>query len=236
MRKALAAFGVASTLLICAPASATIVIEGAGVNSDPSLTPILSPPISSTSTYETFDQTPTGTTGTFATPFASFSGVGVVVNGSVTNQYAAPFMGPGVADATNYLATFGKETITFGAEHSVFALYWGSIDTYNTISFYNGNTLVASFTGSAVLPPANGNTGSFSTNADVEFSNLGNFNTVVFQSTQAAFEVDNLQVGPVTGTPPVPEASTWMMMILGFFSVGFVAYRRKGRAMQLRIA
>ena len=66
--------------------------------------------------------------------------------------------------------------------------------------------------------------------------NLGNFNAVVFQSTQAALEVDNLQVGPVTGTPPVPEASTWLMMVLGFFSVGFVAYRRKGRPMQLRIA
>ena len=57
------------------------------------------------------------------------------------------------------------------------------------------------------------------------------------QSTSAAFEVDNLQVGAaITSTPPVPEASTWMMMILGFFSLGFVAYRRKGRGMQLRIA
>jgi PEP-CTERM motif len=25
----------------------------------------------------------------------------------------------------------------------------------------------------------------------------------------------------------VPEASTWAMMILGFFGVGFAAYRRK---------
>jgi hypothetical protein len=28
----------------------------------------------------------------------------------------------------------------------------------------------------------------------------------------------------------VPEASTWAMMLLGFFGVGFVAYRRKGSA------
>jgi choice-of-anchor C domain-containing protein len=34
----------------------------------------------------------------------------------------------------------------------------------------------------------------------------------------------------------VPEASTWVMMILGFLSLGLVAYRRKGRGMQLRIA
>ncbi|ANW02213.1 hypothetical protein LMTR13_20610 [Bradyrhizobium icense] len=30
-----------------------------------------------------------------------------------------------------------------------------------------------------------------------------------------------------TAAPPVPEASTWAMMILGFAGVGFVAYRRK---------
>jgi hypothetical protein len=29
---------------------------------------------------------------------------------------------------------------------------------------------------------------------------------------------------------PVPEPSTWAMMILGFMGVGFMAYRRKGRS------
>jgi hypothetical protein len=33
----------------------------------------------------------------------------------------------------------------------------------------------------------------------------------------------------------VPEASTWAMMILGFFGVGFMAYRRKGARPQLRL-
>jgi hypothetical protein len=28
----------------------------------------------------------------------------------------------------------------------------------------------------------------------------------------------------------VPEASTWAMMVLGFFGVGFMAYRRRGQA------
>jgi hypothetical protein len=31
-----------------------------------------------------------------------------------------------------------------------------------------------------------------------------------------------------TVAPPVPEASTWAMMILGFAGVGFLAYRRRG--------
>jgi hypothetical protein len=30
-------------------------------------------------------------------------------------------------------------------------------------------------------------------------------------------------------TPPVPEPATWTMMILGFFGVGFMAYRRKSK-------
>jgi hypothetical protein len=34
----------------------------------------------------------------------------------------------------------------------------------------------------------------------------------------------------------VPEASTWAMMVLGFFGVGFMAYRRKGTLPQLRLA
>jgi hypothetical protein len=31
------------------------------------------------------------------------------------------------------------------------------------------------------------------------------------------------------GVPPVPEASTWAMMILGFAGLGFMAYRQKAK-------
>jgi hypothetical protein len=40
----------------------------------------------------------------------------------------------------------------------------------------------------------------------------------------------------VTQVAAVPEPSTWAMMILGFFGVGFMAYRRKGARPQLRLA
>jgi len=40
--------------------------------------------------------------------------------------------------------------------------------------------------------------------------------------------------GPVdVSTPAVPEPSTWAMMILGFFGLGFMAYRRKHEAFRL---
>jgi hypothetical protein len=37
-------------------------------------------------------------------------------------------------------------------------------------------------------------------------------------------------------TAAVPEPSTWAMMILGFFGVGFMAYRRKQNGPSLRLA
>ncbi len=39
-----------------------------------------------------------------------------------------------------------------------------------------------------------------------------------------------------TIAPAVPEPSTWTMMILGFFGVGFMAYRRKSAGKALRFA
>jgi hypothetical protein len=34
----------------------------------------------------------------------------------------------------------------------------------------------------------------------------------------------------MTGVAAVPEPSTWVMMILGFCGLGFMAYRRKNSA------
>ena len=91
------------------------------------------------------------------------------------------------------------------------------------------------FGGIFVKPPANGNQNAFTTNADVVFSNFGfNFNQVILNSTSSAFEVDNLQVDNAIGNG-VPETSTWAMMILGFFGVGFMAYRRRSQV-SFRIA
>jgi len=37
------------------------------------------------------------------------------------------------------------------------------------------------------------------------------------------------------GVAPVPEASTWGMMILGFFGIGFMAYRRRDQTAAFRL-
>jgi hypothetical protein len=54
---------------------------------------------------------------------------------------------------------------------------------------------------------------------------MGNYDFEVLyadrSSSQASLTLD------AAFTAAVPEASTWAMMILGFASVGFMAYRRK---------
>lgn len=45
-------------------------------------------------------------------------------------------------------------------------------------------------------------------------------------NTQQAL-LNNFTVNDEVFTPPVPEPSTWVMMILGFAGVGFMAYRRR---------
>jgi fibronectin-binding autotransporter adhesin len=150
----------------------------------------------------------------------SASGRAGVVKGSSVSASAAPFVGPGVADATNYLSigAGGKETISFTHDQNAFGLYWGSVDSYNTISFYHGATLVASYTGADVAPLfATGNQGSFSSNGYVEFAGLGSFDKVVLGSSSNAFEIDNISAGtvpephvelaaPITGTISVSDA------------------------------
>ena len=152
---------------------------------------------------------------------ATFTGSGDagVVNGS-SAVTAAPFVGPspGQTDATNYLSigANGTETITFAAEQNVFGLYWGSVDSFNTVTFYDGANLVASYTGADVSPLfANGNQGSFSSNAYVEFSDLPTFDKVVLATGGNAFEIDNISAGfishqldsPITGTLTISDAS-----------------------------
>jgi VCBS repeat-containing protein len=143
-----------------------------------------------------------------------------VVNGS-SSVSAAPFVGPGAADTTNYLSigAGGTETISFDHEQNAFGLYWGSVDSFNTISFYHGATLVASYSGADISPLfPTGNQGSFSSNGYVEFAGLAQFDKVVLASSNSnAFEIDNISAGtvaaphvelaaPISGTISVSDA------------------------------
>jgi len=171
-------------------------------------------------------------TGRFTDGGGVWTGTGLVMHnapGTANDLYAEPYR-----DTGNYMAVMGgrQETVTFSTLKSGLAFYWGSIDSYNSLTLYNGSK-------SVVVPVPNthnGNQFSPLSNRYVEVTGF-DFNKVVFASKYNSFEFANVTTSPAisTGsiTTAVPEPSTWAMMLLGFAGLGFVGYRRtiKGEAL-----
>ncbi len=186
-----------------------------------------------------FDNLTLGSTGGLATgPSGSvgvtFSGDAQAVSGSVGGLYAAPTLSgnngigfgspdqPNGVDTTTYLSTgVGSVTLTFGSMHQYFGMLWGSVDTYNTLSFYLAGNLTGSLTGFDVTQAANGDQGANGT----FYVNINTpYDTVVATSSSYAFEFDNVAYSeqPLT----VPEGGE-SLALLGLGLAGLVLVRRK---------
>ncbi len=118
---------------------------------------------------------------------------------------------------------------------SYYGFLWGSPDSYNTVSFLYNGALVGSFTGTDVLPPADGNQGARPGGQYVNFwaGETEHFNEVKFTSAGNAFETDNHAVfAPVrfqidNFAPPVPEPETYALMLAGLCAIGFMSRNRR---------
>ena len=228
-----AAMGVLAFGVVLAPVSMAAAVISASVGGTPVGAGI----------YKNFDDLPAtgGVIGNGITVAFSGTGAGAISLPDVPGRYAAPFItgsngasfgdlqatGP---DQTQYLSTgIGEVTLQLDGPNQYFGLLWGSVDDYNTLSFYNGATLLFSFTGHDVDAHANGNQGAAGTfyvniNSDVSF------NRVVASSTQYGFEFDNVALAlnpvPPINVSPIPEPETYAMLLAGLALVGAMARRK----------
>ena len=122
----------------------------------------------------------------------------------------------GSGEASFALIDLGSE----GADY--FRLLWGSLDSYNTLSFNIGGEW-QSFTGDDIAGFA-GISGSFNYGVTgiVEFQFDELFTAVRFESDQAAFE------SALHSPTPVPAPAALALMGAGLVAIGFVRRRRRG--------
>jgi len=167
---------------------------------------------------------------------------GAFVSGTLGIQHAQPYgtdAGTGAfGGAGGYYSVGpgdgspGTLNLTPFADIGSISFIWGSVDSYNTLDFCQDAacaTILKTFVGNDIFNPANGNRTDPNTNPLVTFlltgSDVTNFNYLRLNSTQNAFEIDNLRINPV------PEPATWAMMLVGFAGIGMSLRRRRHTAL-----
>jgi len=145
-----------------------------------------------------------------------------IVSGSVSGQYASPY---GIVDP--YLTvSHSSVSVALDGSYDYYGLYWGSVDTYNYLSFYLGDELVHTFGGADLSPlVANGDQTAWTSNRFVNFlfTDGDRFDRVLIGSTGIAFESDNHAFANTvlaSSTVSVPEPGTLALLSVGLLGLG----------------
>ncbi len=157
---------------------------------------------------------------------AGYSGDGWILPSSVPGFAAAP-----AGDSTPFLSVAfphaaGTELFTAapGQGYNYFGLYWGSMDDYNWLTFYNGSTAIATITGSDVIKAGTqlGDQMSSGSNRYVNFLLDQTYDRIEFGTDNYAFESDNHSFASVA----VPEPSMFTLAAAALAAMFFMRRRR----------
>jgi Hint domain len=135
------------------------------------------------------------------------SGDAGVYNGTISGIADAPNSSGSTAYTGNFLAAekSSSVTISFTTTQEYFGILWGSLDSFNTLTFnlVGGGTYTITGTQAAALITGGSTNGS--TSYYVGFSIPGGYTSVVASSTSNGFEFANIAYStnatPPTGTP-----------------------------------
>ena len=153
--------------------------------------------------------------------------------GDATCFAYGPALGGPLPDTVTLNYTGLLSTLGVGASLDYLGLYYGSIDTYNDLIFYDATgKVIQMVTGASLIAAFNGQSGNQQSDSSNIYVNLAftpgeQFTSFAFTTTSVAFEMDNVTVG--LNATSVPEPGSLALLGLGLAALG-MSRRRKSEA------
>jgi len=141
-----------------------------------------------------------------------------------------PAIGGKLPDEVNINYSGLISTLGGGSSLNYLGLYYGSIDTYNDLIFYDADgNVITTITGTSLIALFKGTSGNKTSDSSNIYVNLffspdEQFTSFSFKTTGIAFEMDNVVVG--FNVSAIPEPGSVALLGLGLAALG-VTRRRK---------